>query len=254
MNTPNSAYNPSSDKTAWVILGVLLALGFIVSAWILSHTAQKIATSRESITVKGTAEKAVQADKALWSITVSTYGDTTATALPQLQQQVAQVKQQLFASKMITANQLQQYDWTTEPVYQRDESGSDSRIVGYNLSQKLGAVFNDISVPVKLDNQINQMIINGFPISKNETQYLVSNIENIKLSLIAAATKNAHDRALEFAKSGNVSVGSMRSASQGVFQINAPLSEGGDESGGEYNTSTIDKVARVVVTVNYGIQ
>lgn len=46
----------------------------------------------------------------------------------------------------------------------------------------------------------------------------------------------------------------MRSASQGVFQISTPLSTGSDEYGGEYNTSTIDKTARVVVTVNYGIQ
>lgn len=254
MNSNNSKNDYSSFKSAWIILGILLALGFIISAWILSHTAKQIATSRESITVKGTAEKAVKADKALWSITVSARGDTTATALPLLQQQVQQVRQQLIASKLVPASQLQQYDWTSEPVYQRDSDGGESYIVGYTLSQRLGVVFNDVSIPAKLNNQINQLIVNGLPIEKNETQYLVSNIENIKLSLIAAATQNAHDRALQFAKSGNVTVGSMRSASQGVFQINAPLSSGDDDSGGEYNTSTIDKVARVVVTVNYGIQ
>ncbi|XID75717.1 SIMPL domain-containing protein [Alkanindiges sp. WGS2144] len=237
----------------WLTLGTLLALGFIIAAFILGQSAKQVATSRESITVKGTAERAVKADKALWSIRVTAYASSVADALPQLQQQVSQVKSQLLASKMLTPAQLQQYDWTTEPVYQRTE-GYESQIVGYTLSQRLGAVLTDVTVPEKLNNLLNQMIIKGLNVERNETQYLVSNIEDIKLSLIAAATKNAHDRALEFAKSGDVKVGTMRSASQGVFQINAPLSTGSDEYGGEYNTSTIDKVARVVVTVNYGIQ
>ncbi|WP_051526621.1 SIMPL domain-containing protein [Alkanindiges illinoisensis] len=250
MNQPSHR----SSLLPYLTLGALLALGFIVSAWILAHSAQQVASSRESITVKGTAEKAIKADRALWSISITAYGATVGEALPQLQQNVTQVKSQLLASKLINSSQLQQYDWTSEPVYQRDEQGNENRIVGYTLTQRLGAVFNDVSIPEKLNTQINQMIVNGLSIERNDTQYLVSNIEGIKLSLIAAATKNAHDRALEFAKSGEVTVGTMRSASQGVFQINAPLSTGSDEYGGEYNTTTIDKMARVVVTVNYGIQ
>lgn len=243
-----------NDVLPWLSLGVTLALGFIISALILAYTSKQVAGSRESITVKGTAEKAVKADKALWSISVSARADTVAEALAALQQQVTQVKTQLVGSELLGANQLQQYDWTSEPIYARDAGGNQSHIIAYTLSQRLGAVVTDVSLPEKLNNQINQMIINGLSIERNDTQYLVSNIEAIKLSLIAAATNNAHDRALEFAKSGDVSVGSMRSASQGIFQINAPLSSGSDEYGGEYNTSTIDKVARVVVTVNYSIQ
>lgn len=249
----NSEHNRSS-LSAYLSLGAVLALGFIISALILAYSAKQVANSRESITVKGTAEKAVKADRALWSISITAYAPTVSEALPQLQQNVAQVKSQLLASNFVSSSQLQQYDWTSEPVYQRDEQGNENRIVGYTLTQRLGAVFNDVSIPQKLNTLVNQMIINGLTVERNDTQYLVSNIENIKLSLIAAATKNAHDRALEFAKSGEVTVGNMRSASQGVFQINAPLSTGSDEYGGEYNTTTIDKMARVVVTVNYGIQ
>ena len=184
---------------------------------------------------------------------MSTSASSVAQALPELQKQVAQIKKELTTADLLPADQLQQYDWTTEPIYQRSE-GYESQVVGYRLAQRLGAVLNDVNMPIKLNNRVNQLIIQGASLEHNETQYLVSNIEDIKLSLIAAATKNAHDRAIEFAKSGDVSVGTMRSASQGVFQISTPLSTGSDEYGGEYNTSTIDKTARVVVTVNYGIQ
>lgn len=237
----------------WLTLGGLLALGLIIAAFIIGQSAKQVASARESITIKGTAEKSVKADKALWSVTVFTTANTVAEALPALQNQVAQVTRDLTTADLLPANQLQQYDWTSEAIYQRAE-GYESQIVGYRLSQRLGAVLTDVNMPVKLNNKVNQLIIQSVNLEHNETQYLVSNIEAIKLSLISAATKNAHDRALEFAKSGDVKVGTMRSASQGVFQISSPLSTGSDEYGGEYNTTTIDKTARVVVTVNYAIQ
>lgn len=84
---------------------------------------------------------------------------------------------------------------------------------------------------------------------------MVSNLEEIKMSLIANATQNAYLRANEFAKVGSVKVGAMRSASQGAFYI---LPESGSDSdsdyGGAYDKTTINKIARVVVTINYAIE
>jgi hypothetical protein len=66
--------------------------------------------------------------------------------------------------------------------------------------------------------------------------------------------QNSKVRAGEFAKSGDVKVGRMRSASQGAFYI---LPAAGDQDvsdwGGSYDKSTVDKIARVVVTVDYAI-
>ena len=85
--------------------------------------------------------------------------------------------------------------------------------------------------------------------------YLVSNLEEIKMSLIANATKNAYSRANEFAKVGGAKVGTMRSASQGAFYI-LPESGSDEDSdyGGAYDKATINKIARVVVTINYAIE
>lgn len=247
----------SNNKSVlpWLSLGAVLALGFIIAAFILAQSAKQIASSRESITVKGTAEKAVKADKAIWSATVTVQAGSIAEALPQLQEKIQLVKSKLTEAQLINVNDVQQYDWTSTPVYERTDNGYEGRLIGYQVAQQVGIVLKDVTLPAKLDERINQLILQNIPVERNATQYLVSNIETIKLSLISSATKNAHDRALEFAKSGDVSVGNMRSASQGVFQIQAPLSTGSDdEYGGEYDTSTIDKVARVVVTVNYAIK
>jgi hypothetical protein len=85
-------------------------------------------------------------------------------------------------------------------------------------------------------------------------QFLVSNLEEVKMSLIGAAMKNARVRAEEFAKNGGVEVGPLRSASQGAFYI-LPAGANSDVSdwGGTYDKTTVNKVARVVVTVDYRI-
>jgi hypothetical protein len=74
------------------------------------------------------------------------------------------------------------------------------------------------------------------------------------MSLIGAAMQNSRVRAAEFAKNGDVEVGAMRSASQGAFYI-LPAGANADVSdwGGTYDKSTVDKIARVVVTVDYRI-
>jgi len=75
------------------------------------------------------------------------------------------------------------------------------------------------------------------------------------MSLIGAATENAHKRAEEFAKVGNVKAGAMRSASQGAFYILAAgASVEASDYGGTYDKTTADKIARVVVTIEYGIE
>lgn len=237
-----------------LILGGCLSIGLIGAGLVLSHGAQQVAAAREKITVKGTAEKSIQADKAQWSTYVSIRADNIAGGIPALQSAVNQVITSLTTGDLIKKTDLQLADWTADPIYQRLDNGYDGAIVGYTLNRKIGVLLNDVNVPSQLNQRVEQLIQQGINVSNGDTQYLVSNLEQIKLSLIGEATQNAHDRAVEFAKSGGISVGAMQSASQGVFQIRAPLSTDESEYGGEYNTSTIDKIARVVVTVDYAIK
>lgn len=99
------------------------------------------------------------------------------------------------------------------------------------------------------------MQADGHPFTASEPLYLVSNLEDIMMSLIAAATENARKRAEEFVKQDKVKVGLMRSASQGAFYIYAA---GGntdtDDYGGTYDKTTINKVAKVLVTIVYNIE
>ena len=74
------------------------------------------------------------------------------------------------------------------------------------------------------------------------------------MSLIVNATKNAHTHATEFVKQDNGIVGVIKSASQGAYYILPVGDEASDNNyGGVDDKSTIDKTARVVVTIIYNI-
>lgn len=237
-----------------VLIGGLLSVGLLGSSLILSHGAQQVAAAREQISVKGTAEKSVQADRAQWVTSLTIQANSIAEGLPILQTQTNQVIAALSAEGLVAANAFELSAWSSEPIYQRLDNGNDGALVGYRLSRQIGAVLSDVQKPTLLNSRVEALIAQGINVHDSRADYLVSNLEQIKLSLIGEATKNAHDRAIEFAKSGGVGVGAMQSASQGIFQIRAPLSTDESEYGGEYDTTTINKIARVVVTVDYAIK
>ena len=100
------------------------------------------------------------------------------------------------------------------------------------------------------------MVANNQDISFGDPNYYLENLEQIKRELISKATQDAHVRAEEFAKTSNVKVGVLKSASQGPFYIQAPNPDSDDSSDytGSYDTSTIEKKARLVVTIEYAIE
>lgn len=236
-----------------LMLGGLLSLGAIGGSLILSHGAQKVAAAKETISVKGVAEQAIRADHAQWTSSVAVRASSQAEGIPLLRAEMQKVTQALTTGGLIKPQDIQLTNWNATPVYQKLDNGNDGPLIGYDLTQQFGVVVNNVDTPTQLSQRMEQLIVQGLSIGDTQTQYLVGNLDQIKLKLIGEATRDAKTRAEEFAKSGGVKVGNLVSASQGVFQIRAPLSTDDDEYGGSYDTSTIDKIARVVVTTDYAI-
>lgn len=252
---PSAPFQQSTFIPA-LILGGSLAVGMLGGSMILGHNAQIVAAAHESITVKGTAEKAIKADFAIWSTTVSVRATTIADGVPLLKSTTNQVLEALTANGKFKRGDFKVSDWSNFANFQPTKEGVAGAFIDYTMTQTISAKFDDVNKPVELNDQINKLIIQGITVSKASAAYQVNNIDQIKLSMIGEATKNAHDRATEFAKSGGVEVGAMQSASQGVFEIKSADEVGGEDDGGGggNDTSSINKTARVVVTVAYGIR
>lgn len=236
-------------------LGLLLAIGMAAAAFILGVQAKKAVSGQQSITVKGLAEKPIQADSAEWQIDIVVTDATQAGALKKLalEQNVVEAflkEQGLEASTWVA--DVEQLLPHYEEVFVKDIPRQVQN--GYDAIQTIHVTTNDLVKITAANKALLQLRIDNHPVTARSPNYLVSNLEEIKMSLIADATKNARMRATEFVKQDGIKVGVMKSASQGAFYILPVGGQVSDDSyGGTYDKSTIDKTARVVVTIVYNI-
>lgn len=242
---------------ALVKLGVLLALGMSLAAFVLGMQTKHIGSGKQSISVKGLAEKPVKADNAEWRIGVRTHGASFAEALAKLR------KDRLVLDEFLTKQGFDQGNLKeavegVEPnmVEEETASGRTHRVQrGFVASQEITVSAKELAKIEAAHKAALQLAADGHPVFYAKPNYLVSNLEDIKMSLIGAATQNAQRRAEEFAKNGNTKVGAMRSASQGAFYILPVGTElESQDYGGTYDKSTMDKIARVVVTIDYNLE
>jgi len=244
---------------ALVILGVLLAVGMSSAAFIFGIQAKQIGSGKQSFAVKGLAEKPGVADYAEWTVGIRVQGPTFAGALAALRKERPALDAFLigqgFANAAVAGgNETVAPNMVDEPL----PSGQTRQVQhGYIASQDLLVTSKDLARVEAAHTAVLAFEGDGHPVHHDDPAFLVSNLEDIKMSLIGAATKNAQQRAEEFAKNGNVQVGAMRSASQGAFYI-LPVGATVDSNdygyGGTYDKTTINKTARVVVTIDYNIE
>ncbi len=250
------ANETSSLLRGSLVLGLSLIVGLVGGAGVLGYNARVAASARQSITVKGLAEKPVKADLGVLHMTLGGTGATGAEALAQLRAQRpaldAFIHQQGFSE-----TQVQVGGENFAPVYRENENGQTTTVVDhYEANVTASLTSKDVNQIAKTTLATLALREKGLKLNVAAPEYLVSSLEDVKMSLIGAATENATTRAGEFARHGKVKVGAMKNASQGAFYI---LPESGSQNsdgdyGGIYDKSTINKIARVVVTIEYAIQ
>jgi len=236
---------------------IIFSVALVIAAAVLGYQVKQVGGGRETISVKGLAEKPIRADRVEWTVSLQVKGASNADALGKLRKERPAVDE-FLARSGFEAAAVAASNEAVEPNYEQVEgrNGNMRSVQEGNIArQSLTINTTDIPKVVAASRAIVQFEADGHPVSYGAPQFLVSNLAEVKMSLIGAAMQNSRARAEEFAKNGDVKAGSLRSASQGAFYI---LPAGADQDvsdwGGTYDKSTVDKVARVVVTVDYGIK
>lgn len=250
----------STTSKGLILLGFLLALGMTIGSFILGSQAKQIGSGKQTIVVKGVAEQAISADQGQWSILISSKGATFEEALQKLRQERPQLssflmgfkikKEQIaFNAESVTPNIKTTYDAHGNSTQTQD---------GFNGSQWIQVNTQDLVAIQNAQSKLIEYQAKGHNVTQNSPEFLVGDLNQIKMKLIGEATKNAKMRADVFSKNGDVNIGTMRSASQGTFDIlSADANSRDDDSnygGGTYDKSSINKIARLVVTIEYNIK
>ena len=103
----------------------------------------------------------------------------------------------------------------------------------------------------EVSSKTSELINSGIELTSNSIQYTYSNLPNLKHSLIEKASKDASERAQKIVNTADGSLGKLKSASMGVFQITGQGSTEEDSYGGNFDTYSKNKTARITVRLEY---
>lgn len=231
----------------------LLALGLVLAATVLGGFALTASDRNSTITVTGSARKPIRADLAVWRGSFSSQSPRIEDAYAGLETAARRVRAYLvgkgFADSALVFSQV-----STQTLYARAANGMETgTIEGYRLIQTVEVRSSDVVRIGTLARESTELIRQGVRFESNPPEYLVTGLADLKVSMLAAATRDARGRAEVMARNAGSHVGRLRSARMGVFQV-TPLNSTEVSDYGVNDTSSLDKDITSVVSVSFEIR
>lgn len=236
------------------ILGLLIALGAVLSTYVLSHAIidfQKLQS--QAISVTGSASKSITSDSAIFNASFETRSVNIKTGYRKLTQD-AKVIREFLKESGVEEKDIEFTSVNSYAIYKKTSSGYETNDVeGYRLSQNVKVTSKDITKLTNISKNVSTLIDKNVELNSNNVQYFVSNLDDIKIQMLAEATKNAKLRAQSMVESTKGRIGVMNSAKMGVFQI-VPESSTEVSDYGINDTQSIQKKVIAVVNATFTVK
>jgi uncharacterized protein len=230
-------------RISLVLAAALLALGLTAAGYFVGRGIAERNSGQRIISVKGLSEREVPASVATWTIGYSANGNELGEINKKLADStkavIAFLKDAGFAEADLAVQPPSLHDASMDPR-EKDVPAPPER---YEASQSvlLRTAKVDLIKPA-LASASNLMVSGVLLSGKSEPNYIFNQVNEIKPGMIQEATKNARIAAEQFSRDSQTSLGKLRNASQGWFQV-----ENRDAATPER------KIVRVVVDVQYEI-
>lgn len=222
-----------------LIAGVCVAIGIASVGISLKAGIDHFVDRDRVVTVKGLAERNVQADYVIWPVTFRVTGNDLSALYEKAQTQSEEIRNFLI-SQGITAQDISQGTPSVQDLH-ADFYGNNLPPERYRMEMAVSVATTDVDTVLKAMGNQSELIQKGVLFTQNyRTQFSFNGLNSIKPEMVEEATKNARSTAQKFAEDSDSELGKIRRASQGQFSIYDRDS----------NTPYIKRV-RVVTTVEY---
>lgn len=232
---------------------ILIAIAIILSTTSLSDAIIKRYSIDNGISVTGLGSRDFVSDLIIWQSSISAKDQNLKSAYSLIEGRRKKVKEYLLR-KGIKVEELEVSSIDIEKKYQTlyDASGTSySQFSGYELTQRLIVESKNVDLVEKVSREISELIDQDIEIVTESPMYYYTKLSDLKLEMIAQATEDAKNRAENIADKSDASLGKLKTASMGVFQIVGQNTDEDFESGGSFNTSSKNKTATITVRLEY---
>lgn len=242
---------------AAVILGLLVGAGAALSGFFVGQGFFQGRRAERYVSVKGLAEREVKADLAVWTLSFTATG-ADISAVSALSEHDRDLVRAFIAKSGFTDREIEPL-----PTRVNDQFALASLMGPPNVEGArryvITAGFEIRTTKVDAVREASQMtgelirqgvVLDGRPIESGAANpaYLFTRLSDIRLAMLAQATKSARALAQQFAADSSSHLGGVRRAAEGVFQV---MSRDGEASDPAEERAAIEKKLRLVTTIDY---
>lgn len=232
----------SLNSKSSFILGFFIFLGLSSLGYFISFSYLKSKDLERTVVVKGLSEKEVKANVVLWPIKFS----VTSTSLDDLSKKVENDTDKILV--FLAKYGVSKEDITVNSPSIIDKMANEYANVDFTLRYLSNRTINiysqDVDKIKEISGKLFELSQEGILFRVDEydskIEYLYTKLNEIKPSMIEEATSNARDVAKKFAQDSKSTLGKIKRASQGQFEV---ISR-------DKNSEDIKNV-RIVSTVEY---
>lgn len=231
----------------------VIALALVISAWFGSQAIQNLKNADNTISVTGSARKAIKADLGVWRSSIQSQAPTRQAAYKQITADAETVKSYFTVQKQVPAAALSIGNLDTQTLYELLPNGNNSnQVLGYLMTQSFEIRLPDVEQIQKLAQESQELLNRDLVFASNSPEFLYTKLGDLRVEMLAQASQDARQRAIKILESVGNRLGPVRSVRTGVFQITRPNSTEVSDYG-TYDTQTIDKDITAVLTMSFAV-
>ncbi len=230
---------------------IVLAIGIASGGFFIGDGIYR-AMSGRTVTVKGLAERDVVADTALWNIKINGVGGDLGVLQADIDNDIAQIHAFLidsgFAAEDIQNLRVQVRD--KYAGYSDAELRAQNNDGRYVIDTGVMVRSHNVQLVDAVSRKMGELVRRGITVTEDYSGpiYIFNGLNDIKISMIEQATKNATAAGEQFAKDADARLGKIKSANQGVFSIE---SRDPTDTWSSNERQSINKKVRVVATITF---
>jgi uncharacterized protein len=249
--------------------GFFFALANVICVALIVYAYLSVKHEPKTLEVKGSAKKAITSDTISWDGTVATRDADLGKAYDKLKTDTDKIAAFIKAAGVPDA-EVTFSSIHTDKIFQKEPAPAyappgglaagaplpapqlvpTNKVELYVLTQTVTIESHDMSKVPALSRNVTNLIKDDVEIDSGAPTYTYSKLSELKIDMLAEATRDATSRATQVVTNANGKLGKLAEAKMGVMQIN-PKGVTGVSDTGNNDTTSLEKEILAVVTVRF---
>lgn len=239
--------------------GVFFAIANIVCVLILVWAYLSVKLEPKTLAVTGSARKAIVSDLVTWHGAINVKDADLVKAYDLLKIASDKVKAFIINKGIPESNITLSSISISRQYHQEVITGTETTVIttdevkSYTLTQSISISSSDMERVPAVSREVTSLIKEGLEIDSDAPRYLYTKLSELKINMLAEATKDATTRAEQIINNANGRLGKLVEARMGVMQIN-PKGVSETSAEGINDTTSYEKEITAIVSVKFEVK